>query len=72
MVLDVAMPGISGFDLRDELIRRDRKVPIVFITAHGDETVRLTALERGAVDCLLKPFSDTAMLAALQAALKMT
>jgi FixJ family two-component response regulator len=70
LVLDYAMPGMSGFDLQGELIQRKRKVPIVFITAHGDEMIRLMVRERGAVACLLKPFSDTALLTALQMALK--
>jgi FixJ family two-component response regulator len=70
LVLDYAMPGMSGFDLQGELIRRKRNIPIVFITAHGEEVIRLMVCERGAVACLLKPFSDTALLTALQAALK--
>jgi FixJ family two-component response regulator len=70
LVLDIAMPGMSGPDLRRELIRRDRKVPTVYITANGDEAVRIRVRERGAVDCLLKPFTDTALLDALRAALK--
>jgi FixJ family two-component response regulator len=70
LVLDIAMPGMSGLDLQRELVRQERKIPIVFITAHGDEAVRLRLRERGAVDCLLKPFSDTALLAALQGVLK--
>ena len=69
LVLDIAMPGMSGLDLQRELIRQGRKIPIVFITAHGDEAVRLGIRERGAVECLLKPFSDTALLEALQAVL---
>jgi FixJ family two-component response regulator len=70
LVLDIAMPGMSGLDLQRELIRRQRKIPIVFITAHGDESIRSRVRERGAVECLLKPFSDTALLDALQAVLK--
>jgi FixJ family two-component response regulator len=70
LVLDIAMPGMSGLDLQRELIRQGQKIPIVFITAHGDEAVRLRVRERGAVECLLKPFSDTALLEALQAVLK--
>ncbi len=70
LVLDIAMPGMSGLELQLELRRRDRKVPIVFITAHGDDTVRRQVRECGAVDCLLKPFSDTALLQAMQAALE--
>jgi FixJ family two-component response regulator len=70
LVLDIAMPGMSGLDLQRELIRQERKIPIVFITAHGDESVRLRLREHGAVDCLLKPFSDTALLEALQGVLR--
>ena len=69
LVLDIAMPGMSGLDLQRELIRQGRKIPIVFITAHGDEAVCLRIRERGAAECLLKPFSDTALLEALQAVL---
>ena len=69
LVLDIAMPGMSGLDLQRELTRQGRKVPIVFITAHGDESVRLRIRVRGAVECLLKPFSDTALLEALQGVL---
>ena len=67
--LDIAMPGMSGFDVQRELARRRQNIPIVFITAHRDETVRLRALEQGAVACLFKPFSETALLGALDAAL---
>ncbi len=70
LILDVAMPGMSGPDLQRELTRRRQKIPIVFITAHGGETVRPRLLEEGAVECLFKPFSDTALLAALNAALQ--
>jgi FixJ family two-component response regulator len=70
LVLDVAMPGISGPDLQQELTRRRQEIPIVFITAHRDEGVRPRLLERGAVECLSKPFSDTALLDALNAALR--
>ncbi|MEX3949750.1 response regulator [Paraburkholderia sp. EG287B] len=70
LILDVAMPGMSGQDLQHELARRQQAVPVVFITAHGDEALRPHMLEQGAVDCLFKPFSDTALLGAIQAALK--
>ena len=70
LVLDVAMPGMSGPDLQKELTRRRQEIPIVFITAHRDEAVRPRLLERGAVDCLYKPFSETALLEALNAALR--
>jgi FixJ family two-component response regulator len=70
LILDIAMPGMSGQDLQHELAQRRQAVPIVFITAHGDEALRPHMLEQGAVDCLFKPFSDTALLGAIQAALK--
>jgi FixJ family two-component response regulator len=69
LILDIAMPGMSGRDLQRELLRRRQNVPIVFITAHGDEGLRPRVLEQGAVECLFKPFSDTALLGAIQAAL---
>jgi FixJ family two-component response regulator len=69
LLLDVAMPGMSGPELQRELTRRQLKTPIVFITAHGDRTVRPRLLARGAVDCLFKPFSDAALLDAVRAAL---
>ncbi|MCW2241141.1 response regulator transcription factor [Azospirillum canadense] len=68
LLLDIAMLGMSGLDLQRELVRRGQAVPIVFITAHGDESVRVRLREGGAVECLLKPFSDTALLEALDAA----
>ena len=70
LVLDIAMPGMSGPDLQKELTRRRQNIPIVFITATG-ETVRPRVLTQGAVECLLKPFSDAALLDALNAALRM-
>jgi FixJ family two-component response regulator len=69
LILDVAMPGMSGPDLLRELIVRRQHIPIVFITAHGDEATRPRLIAQGAVDCLLKPFSDTALRAALDLAL---
>lgn len=70
LILDIAMPGMSGHDLQQELMRRRQKIPIVFITAHQDEAVRPRALAQGAVECLFKPFSETALLGALNAALR--
>ena len=69
LVLDIAMPGMTGPDLQQELTRRRQEIPIIFITAHADETVRPRMIERGAVECLLKPFSETALLEALNAAI---
>ena len=71
LILDVAMPGMSGPDLQEELIRRQQGIPIVFITANGDKTVRPRLLAQGAVECLFKPFSEAALLDALDAALRM-
>jgi FixJ family two-component response regulator len=72
LLLDVAMPGMSGPDLQYELRRRRQEIPIVFITAQADETLRPRLKARGAVECLYKPFSDTALLDALTAALRRT
>lgn len=72
LIVDIAMPGMSGPDLLRELIRRRQQIPIVFITAHADESVRPGLLEQGAVECLIKPFSDTALREAINAALRVT
>ena len=71
LLLDVAMPGMSGPELQEELIRRQQEIPIVFITANGDQTVRPRLIGKGAVECLFKPFSEAALLDALNAALRM-
>ena len=70
LLLDVAMPGMSGPDLQQELTRRRQKIPIVFITAQRNRTVRPSLLALGAVECLFKPFSETALLDAVRAALR--
>jgi FixJ family two-component response regulator len=70
LVLDIAMPGMSGPELQRELQRRRQDVPIVFITGHADATERPRLLARGAVECLLKPFSETALVDAVRAALR--
>ena len=70
LIVDIAMPGMSGPELQEELKRRRQAIPIVFITARKDDTVRPSLIARGAVDCLFKPFSDTALLSALNAALR--
>jgi FixJ family two-component response regulator len=70
LILDIAMPGMSGPDLQRELTLRRQEIPIVFITAHGDDAVRPRLLERGAVECLSKPFSDAALLRALNTAFR--
>ena len=70
LILDVAMPGLSGPAVQQELMLRRKKIPIVFITAHSGEDVRPQLLEQGAIECLSKPFSDTALRAALNSALR--
>jgi FixJ family two-component response regulator len=70
LILDVAMPGMSGPALQRELMLRRKKIPIIFITAHREETDRPRLLEQGAVECLYKPFSDAALREALNAALR--
>jgi len=70
LILDIGLPGMSGLDLQQELSRRGRGMSIVFITAQGDKSLgpHLSAL--GAVACLFKPFSDDALLEAVEAALE--
>jgi CheY-like chemotaxis protein len=70
LILDIAMPGMTGPGLQQELKLRRQEIPIVFITAQRDEAVRARMLEQGAVECLFKPFSDTALLRALNLALR--
>ena len=72
LILDVAMPGMSGIDLQQELKLRQKEIPIVFITAHRDENIRPRVLEQGAIECLYKPFSDMALLEALNAVLRVS
>lgn len=70
LVLDVAMPRMSGPALQQELLRRRKAVPIIFITAVADESLRPQLLGAGAVAFLLKPFSETALLDAIAAAVR--
>jgi len=70
LILDIAMPGMTGPDLQRELILRGSEIPIVFITGQRDKTVRPRLLKQGAIECLFKPFSDTALLKALNSALR--
>ena len=69
LILDVQMPGISGFELQNRLASLQNRVPVVFITAHGNEEDRKRALQAGAVDFLRKPFSEAALLNAVHSAL---
>jgi FixJ family two-component response regulator len=68
LILDVAMPGMSGPELQLELIRRGQDVPIIFITARGEDKIREEVLANGAVAYLLKPFTELELTAALAAA----
>ena len=70
LILDIAMPGMSGPELQRELANRQHNVPIVFITASGDRSIRAELLAAGAVECLFKPFGETALLDALNVALR--
>jgi FixJ family two-component response regulator len=69
LLLDIAMPGMSGPDLQQELVRHQQTIPIVFITGHADGAVRQRLLTQGAVECLFKPFSEAAVLDAVTTAL---
>jgi FixJ family two-component response regulator len=71
LILDVAMPGMCGPELQEELNRRKIKIPIVFITGQRDETLLSRLIEQGAIACLIKPFSDAAMVDALNSALQL-
>ena len=70
LILDIAMPGMTGFDLQRELKLRGHSIPIIFISAQKDAVVRRRAFQQGAVEFLSKPFSDTALLQALNTALR--
>ena len=72
LILDIVMPGMSGPDLQQALKVGGKAIPIVFITAQADEAVRQRLLEQGAVECLFKPFSDTALFEALNAAFRIS
>lgn len=69
IVLDVRLPGLSGLDLQQELIKRDREIPIIFITGHGDVPMSVRAMKLGAVDFLQKPFNDRELLDSIDRAL---
>ena len=70
LILDVAMPGLTGPELQRELRSRGHDMPTIYITAEKDEALRTRMLEQGAVACLFKPFSDTALLEAISTALR--
>jgi FixJ family two-component response regulator len=69
LILDVAMPGMTGPELLSDLQSRGQHMPVIFITAHRDEAARRRLMAMGAVDCLYKPFSDSDLQRALEKAL---
>ena len=72
LILDVAMPGMRGPELQVELNRRKIRIPIIFITGQREETLRSRLIEQGAIACLIKPFSDAAILEALTSAFQVS
>jgi FixJ family two-component response regulator len=70
LILDIGMPGMTGPELQLELKRRGQRIPIIFITAQRDENIRSVLIGQGATECLFKPFSDTALSDAVNAALE--
>lgn len=69
LVLDIRLPGRSGLDFQDDLIRMQVQLPVIFITGHGDVQMSVRAMKAGAVEFLTKPFRDQDLLDAIQAAL---
>jgi RNA polymerase sigma factor (sigma-70 family) len=70
LVLDVRLPGISGIDFQRQLNKADIRIPIIFITAHGDVPMSVKAMKAGAVEFLIKPFHDQDLLDAVQTAIE--
>jgi FixJ family two-component response regulator len=70
LVLDVRLPGLSGLDLQKKIVDANREIPIVFITGHGDVPTSVRAMKAGAVEFLMKPFSDRDLLDAIEQAIK--
>ena len=70
LIADIRMPGMSGLDLQATLNAQQIRIPTIFITAHGDERLRMQALRSGAVEFLAKPFDDALLLETVQAALE--
>lgn len=69
LIADIRLPGMSGLDLQSKLNENHHRIPILFITAHGDEKKRMQALRAGAVEFLTKPFDDEVLLDNLRIAL---
>jgi FixJ family two-component response regulator len=72
LIADIRMPGMSGLDLQSELNAANYQIPIIFITAHGDEKMRIRAMRDGAVAFLAKPFDNTVLLDRVRACLNVT
>ena len=70
LIADIRMPGMSGLELQAALNADNCRIPIIFITAHGDEKMRMQALRAGAVEFVAKPFDDEALIASVRAALE--
>jgi FixJ family two-component response regulator len=70
LIADIRMPGMSGLELQAQLNASRCRIPIIFITAHGDEKMRMQALRAGAVEFMAKPFNDKALLDSVRAALE--
>ena len=70
LIADIRMPGISGLELQAKLNAEHCKIPTIFITAHGDEKMRMQALRAGAVEFMAKPFDDEVLLESVRAALE--
>jgi FixJ family two-component response regulator len=70
LIADIRMPGMSGLELQARLNAEHCRIPIIFITAHGDEKMRMQALRAGAVEFMAKPFNDEALLESVRAALE--
>jgi FixJ family two-component response regulator len=70
LIADIRMPGMSGLELQAQLNAERCRIPIIFITAHGDEKMRMQALRAGAVEFMAKPFDDGALIDSVRAALE--
>ena len=70
LVTDIRMPGMSGLELQSKINASDRKIPTIFITAHGDEKIQMQALQAGAIEFVHKPFNQKSLVASIRAALE--
>ncbi len=70
IILDVRMPGLSGMDLQEKLMRSDYRMPIIFLTGHGELSMGVQAMKKGAIDFLTKPCDDEQLLGAVQSAIE--